>query len=61
MKRYNFQAIYDVSGSSFRLNLGAGFALLLDESNRIDVVLSCIMVALRCSISRMKKHFIHHR
>jgi len=39
MKRYSFQARYDVSGSSFRVNLGTGFApLLLDEAEKIDVV-----------------------
>ena len=29
MKRYRFQARYDISGSSFRVNLGTGFAPLL--------------------------------
>jgi len=32
MKGYHFEARHDVSGSSFRVSLGAGFApLLLDE------------------------------
>ena len=39
MKRYRFQARYDISGSSFRVNLGAGFApLLYDEAGKIKVV-----------------------
>jgi len=38
MKRYRFQATYDVSGSSFRVNLGTGFApLLFDEAGKIKV------------------------
>ena len=32
MKKHRFEARHDVSGSSFRINVGAGFApLLLDE------------------------------
>ncbi len=39
MKTYSFQARYDVSGSSFRVNLGTAFAPLLHgEGRRIDVV-----------------------
>ena len=39
MKRYSFQARYDVSGSSFRVNLGVGFApLLRGEAGKIKVV-----------------------
>gem|GEM_PF-507984 len=39
IKRYSFQARYDVSGSSFRVNLGVGFAPLLHgEKGRINVV-----------------------
>ena len=42
MKRYRFQARYDVSGSSFRVNLGTGFApLLFDEAGKIKVLDSC--------------------
>ena len=38
MKRYRFQARYDISGSSFRVNLGAGFApLLFGEAGKIKV------------------------
>mgnify|MGYP007094564940 CR=1 FL=1 len=39
MKLYSFQGRYDVSGSSFRVNLGVGFApLLYGEKGRINVV-----------------------
>ncbi len=39
MKRFDFQARYDVSGSSFRINFGGGFStLFLDEGSRINVV-----------------------
>jgi len=42
MKRYRFQARYDISGSSFRVNLGAVFApLLYDEAGKIKAVLRC--------------------
>jgi len=39
MKKYSFDARYNVSGSSFRVNLGTAFApLLFDEGRRIEVV-----------------------
>jgi len=38
-KRYRFQARYDISGSSFRVNLGTGFTpLLYDEAGKIKVL-----------------------
>jgi len=42
VKRYRFQARYDVSGSSFRVNIWTGFAqLLFDEAGKIKVLDSC--------------------
>ena len=39
MKRYRYQARYDISGSSFRVNLGTGFTpLLYDEAGKIKVL-----------------------
>jgi len=37
-KRYRFRARHDISGSSFRVNLGTGFTpLLYDEAGKIKV------------------------
>jgi hypothetical protein len=61
IKQYSFQARYNVSCSSFRINLGSAYTpLFVGEDNRIKAVLKVFNGRWSYSINRMRRLPIHH-